>query len=151
MINSMTNATSGAKGSFYLNRWQFTRKRSQDWRKSRKGNWRQGFHWRPWRNVAYWIAFHCFPTLLSWQLRANWQVMAQPTVGWAFPNQPSTKKRTHRLASRLLWWRHFFSSGSLFPSETCLCQVEKLLNVLECSLIAANNACVLAKILEALK
>jgi hypothetical protein len=43
-------------------------------------------------------------------------------MGWVLPHQSSVKKMSHRLAYRLLLWKHFPYSGSLFPDDPVLCQ-----------------------------
>ena len=43
-------------------------------------------------------------------------------MGWVLPHQSPVKKMSHRIAYRLLLWKHFPYSGSLFLDDPVLCQ-----------------------------
>lgn len=65
----------------------------------------------------------------TWRKELKWRQPrhAAPTVGWAFPHQTVTRKHTHRLAYKPIWWRHLLSWGSFFEDDPSLYHVDKKL------------------------
>lgn len=59
---------------------------------------------------------------LPYSIRTSSQGMARPTANWAPQHQSSVKKMLHILACRPVLWGQVFSSSSLFPSNSSLCQ-----------------------------
>lgn len=90
----------------------------------RSGNSRQELNQKAWKIVFTGMFFMDF---LAWFLtcfRITCLGVAIPTMDWDFLCQSSTKKITHRLARRPIWWRNFLYCGSLYPDNSCLCQVD---------------------------
>lgn len=75
------------------------------------GNWSRGL----WRNDAYCLCPHFLP---SYSICPSHSELGP---------QCSIQTVYHKISHRPVWWGHFFNSGFLFPSGSCLCQIDKKL------------------------
>lgn len=62
---------------------------------------------------------HCFLACFT-QLAFIYTSGSPPTVIWVYPHQ-SSRKRPHRHASKVIWWKDFLNWGSFFPNDPNLC------------------------------
>lgn len=84
-------------------------------------SWRQELRQRPSRNPVDWIAKFAFlyspiPPIQGWQL---------PMVAGSSHSNHGPRKCPSILTQKPIWWRKFFSWGSLFSRYSSLCDVDQ--------------------------
>lgn len=87
--------------------------------------WRQELKMRlGWVLLTGLFSMDCLVAFLI-QPKTTCPEIVPPTVGWAHPHQSLIKKMLQWYVYQPIWWRQFLIRGSLFPSDSSWCHVDK--------------------------